>query len=211
MVRGSQISFSEKYGRLLVIKEIGRNKHGKKMYECLCDCGNTINSLGVYLRNGDTKSCGCYGQDMRKKSVLKHGQSHNKLCDEYQIWKAIRQRCLNPKHASYWRYGGRGIFICERWNDFSNFLADMGKRPSKGHSIDRIDNNGNYEPKNCRWATVNEQSRNKKNNRWYEYDGLKMILEDWASFWGIDQSTLHEHLESKTIEQIANFYKKKKR
>jgi len=210
MAWSKEISFDKKYGRLTVIGETGRNKHGKIQYECICDCGNKKTVLGVDLRSGNTKSCGCYGRDARILSRKTHGQSHHNISPEYQTWKAIRQRCTNPNTIHWEHYGGKGVTVCERWNDFANFLDDMGTRPSDLHSIDRFpDTNGNYFPENCRWATDGEQSRNKTNSRWLEHNGIKMVLEDWATHFGVDQSTLHEHLETKSIEQIANFYAKK--
>jgi len=199
---------AEKYGRLTPIEVIGRNKHGKIIWKCLCDCGNYTETLAVYLRSGDTASCGCFGKEQRIKSVTTHGASRK--LPEYEIWKGIRARCYNPNHESYANYGGRGIKMSERWDDFTNFLIDMGQRPTKKHSVDRFPNiDGDYSPDNCRWATDYQQSRNKRNNRWFEYQGKKMILADWAKLFCVDQSTLWEHLKTKSFLEIVSFYSRK--
>ena len=115
---------------------------------------------------------------------------------EHNIWRAIKARCHSVGSVSYAWYGGRGIRVCERWFDsFENFFADMGPRPSKAHSVDRIDNDGNYEPGNCRWATRKEQQRNKRNNRLITYNGETMCLEAWADRLGIGWATIHERLD----------------
>lgn len=113
---------------------------------------------------------------------------------EYNAWRNMRQRCTVPTHKLWHRYGGRGVTVCDRWlTSFENFLADMGPRPDGG-SLDRIDNDGNYEPGNCRWATSHVQARNRGSNAVYEIDGVKKCLVDWAKHFGINQSTLRDRV-----------------
>lgn len=153
-------------GRLTVIERAGADKNGQAKWLCSCECGNQSVVLGGNLRKGNTFSCGCLHKENTGNMSRKHGlsttSSTSELKDEYGIWVAMNSRCNNPKHNGYELYGGRGIKVCDRWSDVSLFLQDMGSRPSKSHSIDRIDVNGNYEPDNCRWATLSEQSRNKR-------------------------------------------------
>lgn len=196
----------EKFGKLTVLSEAGKDKHGKKRYLCLCECGKETTTTGTYLRNGDTNSCGCYGKERRRVSRIIHGQSHK--TSEYDIWKAMKQRCANQNNIGFQNYGGRGVSVCERWaTSFKNFFEDMGPRPTPEHSIDRFpDMDGNYEPANCRWATPEEQTRNKRNNVWIEYQGRKMIMEDWATFFNIDQSTLWERLKTTDFDILYKYY-----
>lgn len=136
-------------------------------------------------------------------------RTHNKTkSDEYQSWANIKSRCTNPKASHYERYGGRGVIMCERWlNSFENFFEDMGKRPSKEHSIDRINNDGNYELDNCRWATNSQQSRNKSPNVYLEYAGISMVQSDWAKRWNITATLIKQHIKSgKSFEQIFNHF-----
>jgi hypothetical protein len=165
-----------KFNRLTIVKEVEPHiwKNIKiRKFECLCDCGNQINVLLNDLRTDDTKSCGCFHSEIiseRNKNKIdklnpnfKHGLTYT---NEYYIWKAMKQRCYNPKHKSWKNYGNRGIKICDRWlNSFQNFLEDMGTKPAPEYSIDRINNDGNYEPSNCKWATKSEQNNNKRNNK----------------------------------------------
>lgn len=109
---------------------------------------------------------------------------------EYTCWGRMRQRCENPKNKSFRDYGGRGISVCARWQSFENFIADMGKRPSKNHSIERINNDGNYEPSNCRWATRAEQAINKRNNRYLTHNGETRLICEWAEITGIPRKTI---------------------
>lgn len=127
----------------------------------------------------------------------KHGHAIGGLTPTYQTWQAIKKRCNNPNNVVYRWYGGRGIRMCDRWNTFAMFLQDMGERPSSRHTIDRIDNNGHYEPGNCRWATREDQANNKRNNRVLELNGNRQTLQQWSRTLGIPQGTLHKRLASR--------------
>jgi hypothetical protein len=113
----------------------------------------------------------------------------------YNVWRAMRQRCLNPKKRLYHNYGGRGITVCERWNSFANFASDMGPCPP-GHTLDRIDNDGPYEPSNCRWATRSQQQRNRRNVRPLTFQGRTMLISDWAKELGIDSNTIQARIDN---------------
>lgn len=158
-----------------------------------CDCG-TARSLPVtVLTKGRSVACGCAGRQKSKLSNTKHGGSDSNL---YKIWRSMRDRCENPKSKDYCRYGARGIQVCRRWQDFSAFRADVGDRPSKTHGLDRIDNDGHYEPNNVRWATAYEQSLNKRTNRRVECFGRNLTLTEWAKVIGISVQALCYRLEA---------------
>lgn len=152
----------QKFGRWTVISASGEkakvNRSAKWL--CRCECGNERNINGSSLRSGRSSSCGCFHNEKVKESFTKHGKYKT---PEYEVWRAMKQRCLNPSQPYYPYYGGRGITICKRWLDsFENFIADMGPRPTSKHSIDRKNNNLGYSPDNCRWATASQQNANKR-------------------------------------------------
>lgn len=150
----------QKFGRLLVLSHSNTKKQ-YRYFSCLCDCGTRLTVMGTSLRSGNTKSCGCLAKDTRRRVGMlsaTHGMSKSPV---YNAYKTMIARCHNQSSAGFSNYGGKGIAVCQRWRDsFENFYADMGARPA-GCSIDRIDGHGNYEPSNCRWATAQEQSRNR--------------------------------------------------
>jgi hypothetical protein len=136
--------------------------NNRVMWLCQCDCGNEITLSSNPLQRGNTKSCGCLKPESIGNAHRTHGMRNT---PEYDVWAGMRQRCTNPNHVGYANYGGRGITVCKRWDIFENFIADMGQRPNSNYTIDRIDNNGNYEPGNCQWLKSGDQQKNKRNSR----------------------------------------------
>lgn len=181
----------QRFGNLTVIKKLSLRKNSHVIWECLCDCGNSHNVSTTHLRKGVIKSCGC--RLFRRKHGHATQNNHSKT---YKAWASVISRCENPNNKAYCNYGGRGIKVCDRWKkSFENFLADMGESPSTNHSIDRINVNGDYEPENCRWIPIAEQSRNQRRNVFLTYQGQTMLLVDWVEKTGIDQSTISHRLK----------------
>lgn len=164
----------KRFGYLVVLFQAAKPRslsNTRAQWWCQCDCGNALRVEGASLRNGPTKSCGCQMVAMIAKAKTKHGHRTDGATREYESWCGMLARCLNPRLDSYRHYGGRGISVCFRWLDFRNFYADMGKRPADT-SIGRIDNDGNYEPTNCRWETDKQQMNNTRANRILQWEGL---------------------------------------
>ena len=147
------------FGRLSVIERVENTKAGKVRWKCLCLCGRFSVVIGAKLSGGWTKSCGCLQKEMARKANKTHGKAKSR---EYSSWSGMIQRCTNNKRKAYPRYGGRGIKVCAEWlNSFESFFEDMGERP-KGRTLDRIDNEGDYEASNCKWSTAREQKLNQR-------------------------------------------------
>lgn len=160
-----------RFGKL-VVKELSHTNKGA-FWNCICDCGNTKIIKSRSLISGDSKSCGC----IQKTRFKTHGKTNT---PEHSSWHAMKTRCYNVNHSAYHNYGGRGIEICEKWLNFEGFLEDMGLRPSLSHTLERRDNNKNYNKENCYWATKEEQNNNRRNVKLIEFRGEKLTLMQWC-------------------------------
>jgi hypothetical protein len=183
-----------RFGRLIAIGPVGIYKFSTGSYVrwlCKCDCTGETVVISASLVGGHTTSCGCRLAEIKRdvwKNTRTHGAAHK--IPEYGVWGRMHSRCKNPSDPSYFRYGGRGINVCDRWKDFANFSADMGLRPSSVHSIERIDNDGNYEPGNCRWATKKEQANNRRTSARITLFGRTQTLAQWAEELGMPQQII---------------------
>jgi hypothetical protein len=172
----------QRFGMWEVLKFVRVDEYKFSLWECRCDCGKVSITRANDLKRGKSLNCGCERLRRKIEWSTKHGHASrlNRL-HEYQVWRWMKARCLNPKDCNFKHYGGRGITICPEWiNNFETFLKDMGERPSPNHSIDRINVNGNYEPSNCRWATIHEQANNRRSNRIFTLNGKSQTLTQWA-------------------------------
>lgn len=205
-----------KFSRMLVIERAPDHfkPNGAKviMWKCRCDCGKESVVVGGDLKNGGTKSCGCLRAEVQLTSAKTHGGSRTR---EYKIYQGMIFRCINPKARGYEHYGGRGISVAPRWmQSFENFIADMGMAPTSRHSIDRFpDPNGNYEPKNCRWATSKQQARNRNTSAFIEVEGQQVNVADAADNAGLSYELVRTRLRmgwtvSKTLNTPARKYKR---
>lgn len=168
-----------------------KSPSGKVQWVCECDCGACLNVVTQNLINGNTKTCGCGKVERARQQGLKNRKHGLTKTIEYKTWVNMKGRCLNPKYENYPNYGGRGIRVCNRWlNSFELFLKDMGPRPSPAHSIDRKDPDGDYEPDNCRWATIEEQCNNKRASKKYLLDGESFSVAQLSRKFNIPYSTL---------------------
>lgn len=182
-----------RYGRLLVIKRAPNRKSGKikvVCWECICECGNIKIVAAKHISKGSTRSCGCLSAECLPPRMITHGMTNTRT---YTSHEGMMARCYKRNDVGYFRYGGRGIKVCDRWHDFESFIADMGERPDNT-SLDRIDNNKNYEPGNCRWATSEQQMNNTRANVRITFSGKSLTVAQWARELGINERTLRSRV-----------------
>ncbi len=186
---------NQRFGRLLPVAPVAKvGTRGRPLWLCLCDCGKPCIVTPASLRNGRTTSCGCFGIEQRTLANRKHGHSsHGKPSGAYQSWYSMKQRCDNPKTPGFERWGGRGITYAAKWAEFASFLADMGDRPD-GSQLDRINNDGNYEKSNCRWATPKENCNNTSRSRRHKFDGRMLTVGEIANERGLRVCTVQGRL-----------------
>lgn len=187
-----------RYGRLVVLKYDHTDKEGRACWQCLCDCGNVVVVSGKSLRTGNTKSCGCYNIEKATERIVKrntiHGDSHTRL---FRIWALMHTRCNNPHAINYADYGGRGIKVCKEWDKYEPFRDwALTNGYAENLSIDRIDTNGDYTPRNCQWATSKQQANNRRSNRIIEFRGEKRTVSQWAENAGISKNAMLNRLKS---------------
>jgi hypothetical protein len=191
----------QRYGRLVAVEYADSDKDGNARWRCRCDCGGETISTRKNLKSGSSASCGCLRDERALAATTKHGMTKS---PEYVAWKGMKVRCYRKSEPSYHRYGGRGITVCRRWREgegslsgFECFFADMGSRPSPEHSVDRYpDKDGNYEPRNCRWATPIDQGNNAGHNVVVEFRGRSQTLSQWARELGFPR-----HLPSQRLRR----------
>ena len=196
----SVFEIGDKYGRLTIQEYAGKAKNGSTLVKCICDCGTEKIVRLCSLKKGEIKSCGCFAKELlikRNKTVkyTTHGQSRTRL---YTIWCDMKQRCLNKNQKVFKHYGERKISICDEWknnfNSFYNWAIRNGYADNL--TIDRIDVDGNYEPSNCRWATMQQQRRNTRSNVFVEINGVKKVLIDWCGYYKIKYTTVLSRIYS---------------
>ena len=176
------------YGSVKVLERAG-TKGNHALWKCRCICGKVFETTSNSLRKGNTKSCGCQSS---RKQFTTHGMRRTRV---YKIWMGMKERCQRSKAVAYAQNGGRGIKVCDRWQKFELFYEDMGDPPSDQHTLDRKDNNGNYEKSNCRWATDTEQHNNRSDNCMLTYKGKTQSMMDWVRETGLPKSTIQKRLK----------------
>lgn len=191
------------FNRLAVISYVGKNKHNNNLWNCKCVCENEVIVTAADLKSGNTKSCGCLQKEKAAITLLNMSMTHGLSRDKehkktrlFRIWAGIRTRCLNPNDKTYKNYGGRGIKICNEWNDFATFHNwAIANGYDDNLSIERKDNDGNYEPSNCKWANDTEQANNKRTNRMIAHNGMTKTLSQWAKYYNLNYNMLFERLK----------------
>ena len=183
---------NKRFGNLIAIKYFKKPNEKKYTWQCVCDCGNTKNIISSNLIRGNSTTCGC-GKIKLGEITTKHGMAKTRI---FKIWVGVRKRCTNSNCKSYNLYGGRGITISSKWDNFIDYYNDMKEGYSDDLSLDRIDPNGNYEPGNCRWATMKTQNRNKRNNHFVNYDNNNKTLAEWSEISGVDSNVINYRIKN---------------
>lgn len=187
----------KRFGRQIAIKQVGINKYGNYLWLCKCDCGKEHIVPSGKLVQGKSTSCGCYALEVKTKSLEKHGITTGGKPRTFIIWNGMKARCNNPKSTSYKSYGGRGIKICDEWMAFENFHNwAIINGYSDGLTIDRIDNNGNYEPCNCRWISATENKKNQRKTRYITIEGETKSISEWCKSLHLSKSTFYKNLNN---------------
>jgi hypothetical protein len=194
-----------KFGRLRPVSRAfvrvtpsGSRKH---YWLCQCDCGEEVVVWAGQLTGGDTQSCGCLRRELRAAKNRVHGRAKT---PEYEAWCDMKARCSNPKKRGFANYGGRGIKVCEQWqNSFEDFLAHIGPKPSPAHSVDRIETNGHYEPGNVKWSTKSEQLNNQRKNVVLTLNGTSRTVSQWARILKINEHTLADRIRAGWSDERA--------
>lgn len=189
-----RVAANERFGRLTFTGTETR-ANGVRRLLCHCDCGKDAWAILANLRSGHTNSCGCLRTERIAAVNSRRSQPFITKMPEYRAWRHLRERCSEPSDPNFRNYGGRGIKVCPAWDhSFAQFLHDVGRRPSPRHSIDRINNDGHYEPGNVRWATQSEQNSNKRGQYPLTYKGETMLLTHWARRLGMRQCVLRQRI-----------------
>jgi len=196
----------KKFNYLTAVKFVEYNKQSHNcMWLFKCDCGNEIILNKANVKNGHTKSCGCYNAKVAADRLRTHGMKQTK---EYRTWGNMKKRCLNPNDKNYKKYGGRGITVCKNWEDsFEEFFKDMGYAPTPKHTIDRINNNGIYEAANCRWATQKEQNRNYSRNINITINDETHCLKEWCEIYNKPYDLVRQRIKKLNWEPIQALLK----
>lgn len=183
-----------RFNRWTLIERVPKTRPEKWL--CRCDCGTEKIVLKQNITRGLSKSCGCYGNEVRGKSSITHNEaSRYKKTKEYRIWTGMKVRCYNKACRAYSLYGGRGIKVCDRWMKYENFIEDMGRCPPGRMSLDRIDNDGNYEKSNCRWTDQTTQANNARTNRHIFYDGRRQTMSMWSREIGVRPQLIAQRID----------------
>lgn len=178
------------FGRLAVVR-LAEKRNGRTMWQCRCECGTVKDVQSAQLKGSRTTSCGCQRSENMVARNLKHGMGGKDRPPEFTVWLNMRTRCFSPSDKKYADYGGRGITVEEPWaSDFAAFYRDMGPRPARGYEIDRINNDGNYKPGNCRWVPHIDNVNNRRNSAYVEWRGEKLTIAEWSKRVGISDRTI---------------------
>lgn len=194
----------KRFGRLTVIKYDHDDIHRNSYWLCECDCGNKTVVTRGDLTSGNTTSCGCYQIECIRERSTRHGMSRTPL---YKVWRDMRTRCENEHSTAYHRYGGRDIMVCDEWEEFENFHHwAMDNGYERGLTIDRINNDDNYSPTNCRWVTMSIQGNNRSSNHIVEYKGIKHNIMEWSKIFGVNYNTLRQRILRGDMRDFEEYF-----